>query len=430
MNEQMRAGMAEATRLTQAGKLLEATALIQRTLRGALAPDLRDEPQAQPDGDIIEGTFWVNDPALPSPPAALPPSERSSGEPPRPTQPSPPAPPARPITHSTQPPQAKQGTTPPLDAVVGRSRVAAGTGGQFVSGSYTDQAGTRSYKLYIPSGYQGQPLPLVVMLHGCTQTPDDFAAGTRMNTLAEAHSCLVLYPAQASAANRSRCWNWFKAADQQRGRGEPSLIAGMTRQICRSYAVDPRRIYVAGLSAGGAMAVILGVTYPDLYAAIGNHSGLAYGAAHDLPSALAAMSQGGKVVSAHRKDRIRGSEPYPSVVPMILFHGDRDTTVHPRNAEHVIAQWAALHADGRPATAAGSKPRVSVQQGQVPSGHAYNRAIYHDASGQVIVERWVIHGANHAWSGGSTTGSFTDSQGPDATREMLRFFLAHPRREA
>lgn len=322
-------------------------------------------------------------------------------------------------------------TTPPPDEAVRRerSRIVAGKGGQFISGSYADQAGSRSYKLYIPNGYKGQALPLIVMLHGCTQTPNDFAAGTGMNILAEEHSCFVLYPAQASAANGSRCWNWFKAADQHHGQGEPSLIAGMTRQICRNYAVDPQRIYVAGLSAGGAMAAIMGMTYPNLYAAIGSHSGLAYGAAHDLPSALAAMSHGGRATPARPRDSIQSGEAYLPVIPLIVFHGDRDTTVHPRNAEQMIAQWVALHADSLPATAAAPKPRVSVQQGQVPSGHAYNRAIYHDVSGQVIVERWLIHGAAHAWSGGSPNGSFTDSAGPDATRAMLRFFLAHSRRK-
>ena len=303
-------------------------------------------------------------------------------------------------------------------------------GGQFLAGSYTSPAGTRSYKLYIPSGYRGQALPLIVMLHGCTQSPDDFAAGTRMNGLAEEHRCFVVYPAQTPAANGSKCWNWFQAADQQRGQGEPSLIAGITRQIASTYHIDARRVYVAGLSAGGAMAVILGMTYPDHYAAIGIHSGLAYALAHDLPSALAAMQQGGVAPTRQRGGGVPGAEPRPRVVPTIVFHGDRDTTVHPRNGDQVIAQWATIHADGGSALQARTNLQVTVQRGQVPNGHAYTRALYHDASGQTVMEQWSVHGAGHAWSGGSPSGSFTDPRGPDASQEMLRFFYEHAQREA
>jgi poly(hydroxyalkanoate) depolymerase family esterase len=263
------------------------------------------------------------------------------------------------------------------------------------------------------------------MLHGCTQTPDDFAAGTRMNRVAEEHLCLVVYPAQAPAANMSKCWNWFKAADQHRDQGEPSIIAGITRQIADTYRVDPRRIYVAGLSAGGAMAAIMGKTYPDLYAAIGIHSGPDYTAAHDLISAFAAMRSGTTPVCP-RDDGIPEATPHPPLVPTIVFHGDRDTTVHPCNGNQVITQWETNQAKGKLHTEIGTNPQITVQRGQVSNGHAYTHTTYHDSSGQAIVEQWLIHGAGHAWSGGSPSGSFTDPRGPDAAQEMLRFFYEHP----
>ena len=301
-----------------------------------------------------------------------------------------------------------------------------GTGGQFLSGSYTNQSGTRAYRLYIPKGYHGQPLPLIVMLHACSQSPDDFAIGTRMNAFADEQLFFVVYPGQTSSANRSKCWNWFLPEDQQRDQGEPSLIAGITRQVAGSYMVDPQRIYVAGLSSGGAMAVILGITYPDLYAAIGNHSGLAYGAARDFSSALAAMYQGGAGVMPVRVFN-HVIEPNVRVVPMIVFHGDRDATVHPRNADHVIAQWAQIHAEWEPHAPTGPELKATVQRSQVPAGRFYTHAVYQDTRGEVIMERWLVEGSGHAWSGGNSQGSFTDPYGPDATQEMLRFFATHPR---
>jgi poly(hydroxyalkanoate) depolymerase family esterase len=262
------------------------------------------------------------------------------------------------------------------------------------------------------------------MLHGCTQNPDDFAAGTRMNTLAEDQLCFVLYPAQTPAANGSKCWNWFKTTDQQRDRGEPSIIAGMTRQILATYRVDAQRIYVAGLSAGGAMAVIMAMVYPDLYAAVGIHSGLPYAVARDLPTALAIMQPGRMTSEAREVTGISRAEPLPAIV----FHGDRDTTVHPGNGDQVIAQCAPPPSGRR--AHAGTDPFVTVQRGQVPNGHAYTRTTRYHVNGQPIAEHWLIHGAGHAWSGGSTSGSYTDPKGPDATQEMLRFFYEHPRRQA
>jgi poly(hydroxyalkanoate) depolymerase family esterase len=284
-------------------------------------------------------------------------------------------------------------------------------GGQFVDGTYSNTAGTRAYKLYIPSGYTGQAVPLVVMLHGCTQRPVDFAADTHMNVLAEGETFLVAYPEQAPSANGSKCWNWFQESDQQRDGGEPSLIAGITRQIMSQYQVDVSRVYVAGMSAGGAMAVIMAAMYPDLYAAVGVHSGLAYGAAHDLPSAFAAMQQG----------TVYHARPLQEIIPLITFHGDGDTTVAPVNADCLLDQWLQAASAGL-----GSVPGMKVERGQVANGHAYTRCIYHDVSGRALMEQWTVHQAGHGWSGGSLSGSYTDPQGPNASTEMVRFFTEHP----
>ena len=286
-------------------------------------------------------------------------------------------------------------------------------GAKFLPCTFSNQAGSRPYKLYVPSGYHGQSVPLIVMLHGCTQSPDDFAAGTRMNIAAEAHTCLVAYPGQISSANMQKCWNWFSAADQQRDAGEPSLIAGITREVMLDYAIDSRRVYIAGLSAGGAAAAIMGDAYPDLYAAIGVHSGLACGAARDMPSAFAAMQ--GNSGAAPRFARTGPADLKPRVVPAIVFHGDKDTTVNPRNADLVVAQ-----------SSQGTSLGSQIEEGQVAGGLAYSRILHADARGDAVVEQWVIHGAGHAWSGGSPAGSYTLPRGPDATGEMVRFFLEHP----
>jgi poly(hydroxyalkanoate) depolymerase family esterase len=251
-------------------------------------------------------------------------------------------------------------------------------GGKFVEAAYTNAAGSRAYKVYIPSRYQGQPLPLIVMLHGGTQTADDFAAGTRMNLIAEEQTCLVAYPVQPSQANPAKCWNWFRASDQRRGRGEPSLIAGITRQVMLDYSVDVQRVYLGGLSAGAAAAAVMGATYPDLYAAIGVHSGLACGAADDIISAFAAMRQGASA-SGEAADILEDQWPF---VPTIVFHGDRDHIVHPRNADHVIS-----------CSPKASTLQKKVDRGCVPNGHACTRTIHADANGRAMLEQWCIHGA-------------------------------------
>ena len=453
MHESMSTGMAEAVRLTRAGRLGEATALIQRSLGGAPASAIQPVDPATRD-KTVESTYRVVsvDPVSAGLPAAAP-VERTRSHPPEGDQDHVEAvqeaprhePRSRwgvsgPMPGGGEPaavmallqrvlnralpttlPLAGVPTLHPLPglASVPRAPAATGTeietGGRFIAGTYTGPAGTRGYKLYVPSGYAGQAVPLVVMLHGCSQTADDSAAGTQLNWLAEQVSWLVVYPEQAASANPSRCWNWFQATHQRRGEGEPSLIAAITQQVMATYHVDPRRVYVAGMSAGGAMAAIMGATYPDLYAAVGVHSGLASGAAQDLRSAFAAMRRGKPTPAADG-----GAGPRLDL-PLIVFHGDRDATVHPRNSEHVLAQAVRLSASQH-------HRRATVSQGQVPGGHAYTRTVYHDATAEVVAEHWLVHGAGHAWSGGSAAGSFTDPHGPDAATEMLRFFREHPKR--
>ena len=281
--------------------------------------------------------------------------------------------------------------------------------GTFVTKAFTNAAGMRTYKLYVPSQYSShaESVPLLVMLHGCTQSADDFATGTRMNRLAEQHGFLVAYPEQPARANGSRCWNWFMPSDQIRDRGEPSLIAGITREIAESYRVDRRRIFVAGLSAGGAMAVVLGASYPDLYAAVGAHSGLPFRAAHDVPSAFQAM----------KNPRARAAEPWKSFRPSprtIVFHGDNDSTV-------AIANGLAIAADAVRAAGESRLQSTSIR-GRATYGAEYTRTSYLDDTGCARVELWILHGAAHAWAGGSGNGSFTAPAGVDASAQMIQFF--------
>lgn len=351
--------MQDATRLVRAGDLRAATASIQAAL------------QAQPPGDTVP----VDMPAGPGVVIDVD---------------------AREVDSPYSQPDTLDRPDTAVPSVQGE--------GTFLSGRFADARTERDYKLYVPPQAGQRPLPLVVMLHGCTQDPDDFATGTRMNDLARTQGCFVLYPAQSSTANPQRCWNWFKHSNQQRGRGEPGLLAAMTRHVMARYEVDSSRVYVAGLSAGGAMAAILGDTYPDLYAAVGVHSGLASGAAQDLPSALAAMRTGAAAT-------VGRSGP-----PTIVFHGDADTTVHPSNGDHVLA-----------ASAAQPESAGEVERCRTAGGRSYTRRVHRSPEGRVQAELWLVHGSGHAWSGGSRQGSFTDPGGPDATGEMFRFFLEHPK---
>jgi poly(hydroxyalkanoate) depolymerase family esterase len=255
-------------------------------------------------------------------------------------------------------------------------------------------------------------MPLLVMLHGCKQHPEDFAAGTGMNRAAEELGFLVAYPAQARSANRMACWNWFNAGDQRRGDGEPAIIAGITREVMKHYSVDGRRVFVAGLSAGASMSVIMGMTYPELYAAVGVHSGLAYLGADSAYSAIFAMRRGAP-------PRRQPEGPARLGVPTIVFHGDMDRTVHPDNGMHVMRHSAPNLSDGT----APAEARMVVRRGKTEAGRAYTQTAWLDAERKPVAEHWLVHGSGHAWSGGNPEGSYTDPLGPSATREMLRFFL-------
>jgi poly(hydroxyalkanoate) depolymerase family esterase len=345
MNQDRLARMFEATRLTSQARLAEATALLQRGAGG---------------GNRLAGMQAL----LSRLPHGLP---RMPGS-------------------VTKPPP---GPVPP---------------GQFLDFAYANAAGERTYKLYVPTTYTGQAVPLMVMLHGGTQGADDFASGTRMNELAERLGFLVAYPEQSRSANPMGYWNWFQPADQRRGGGEASLIAGITGQITATYPVDARRVYVAGFSAGGAMAAVMASAYPDVYAAAGVHSGLPAGAAHDVPSAFAAMAQGAPTI------------PGSPAVPLIVFHGDGDPTVDHVNADCLVR---AVLPD------AGDRRQPLIIRGRVPGGHAYTRRVYPDREGTPLAEQWTIHQAGHAWSGGSPYGTYTDPQGPDASSELVRFFAQH-----
>ena len=316
-----------------------------------------------------------------------------------------------------------RGAEAPESTVVGdptKARQQGQTG--FVSRSFSNHAGTRDYKLYVPSSAEAcsEPAPLIVMLHGCTQNADDFALGTQMNALADQHGFLVAYPEQPANANGSRCWNWFRTADQSRDRGEPALIAGITREIIATQRIDEGRIFIAGLSAGAAMALIVADAYPELYAGVGAHSGLPPGSARDLPSALAAMKGGGAQVGAAGSHASTCPPRSAGVgVPTIVFHGDKDQTVHPRNGKTIIEHAIAGRED---------RAQLRVEMADEAEAHGrYARTIYRDATGQGVAEEWAIRGGGHAWSGGSPLGSFTDGRGPDASAAMIRFFLSQPR---
>ena len=390
MNARQMAAMAEATRLTRQGRLLEATALIQQTLASPVVT------RRAPDAPCAEEETGSTPGRHPDPPPALRAREGTqlrevpAGWLPR---------------RRALPSQGPSGLDRPHPLAAVKPPA-----GRFDAFSYTNAAGTRACRLYVPAGGTGGALPLIVMLHGGTQDAAAFAAATGMNDLAEREKFLVAYPEQPRSANPGRYWNWFAPGHQCRDAGEPSLIAGITGHVTDRYGADTARVYVAGFSAGGAMAAVMAAVYPDLYAAAGVHSGLAYAAAGDLASAFAAMRQGPP-----------GPARTPAhPLPLIVFHGDQDATVAPANAAGLIGHVLAA-ASPDP----GTLP-TAVTRGQVPGGHAYTRTCHQDPAGATLAERWTIHQGGHAWSGGIPHGSYTDPHGPDASAEFIRFFNEHP----
>lgn len=354
--------MIEALRLTRAGKLGQATALIRSTIGGSAAP---------------------------FPPAAPPPPTQTGG---------------RVIDLVPRPIPESAATS----SAAADSRPRATKGGRFEARSYQGAEGAIDYHLYCPAD-AAPGMPLVVMLHGCTQDPEDFARGTGMNLLADELGFLVAYPKQSQRANPQKCWNWFRPGDQQRDRGEPALLEAITRAVMADQRADPTRIYIAGLSAGGAAAAIMAAQYPDIFAAVGVHSGLPCGAARDIPGALAAMKGA---------NALRSTATSLPFVPLITFHGDKDATVHEINSRQIVT--LALSAAPMPLSHA-------REEGRSTGGRRFTRALHRTADGVAMIEQWTVTDAAHAWAGGRTAGSFTDPSGPDASREMLRFFLSHQR---
>jgi poly(hydroxyalkanoate) depolymerase family esterase len=347
MNETLKAILAEAMHLGRDGRFTEATALIQRGLH--LTRDSAGTEAAAADRHgVIDGDF-----------------------------------------------EAGEGIGP--------------TGGRSIHGHYTHGSEARDYDLYVPADTDGAPRPLILILHGCQQDAADVARLTRFNRLADELGFIVLYPTQSRTANATGCWNWFLPEHQRPDQGEAALLAALTREITVRHGADPRRLYVAGLSAGGAMALALATIHPELFAAAGVHSGLPYGLARDQVSALTLMHQGPSALGG-RMPALNGGG-----VPVIAFQGDADLRVNPVNASWIIEQ----------ALAGDDEPRIERETGRATGGLDYTRTRYLDRAGAIRAELWMVQGGGHGWFGGDPAGSFAEPRGPDASREMVRFFLEH-----
>jgi len=287
----------------------------------------------------------------------------------------------------------------------------------FVWGSYDGPEGSRRYKLYVPAKIPSGPRRLLVMLHGCTQDPDDFARGTRMNSIAGEQGFLVLYPEQPATANPLKCWNWFAAAHQKRGEGEPAILAGMIRRVVEEQKIDPSKVYLAGISAGGAMAAILGATYPELFSGLAIHSGIAYGLATDMTQGLAAMRAPEGDAAALGKAAIEAMGERRKPIPVIIVQGTKDPSVNPTNGGLLASQWRAVN--GLEETVAPIL-HFDGEGGRYSGEHVSWRG----SNPKSIVDLWAIADLGHAWSGGSKDGTFTDDKGPNISQTIIDFFLA------
>lgn len=395
------AAMRKAATLTRAYNLVEATRVIQDALAGRRSA-ARAEDGTEPAIPLLPKP--ATDQATSSDDTAALTSERTSFESPVNSQ----AKPRRPLGETVRLLREGRLHISPLQfkARERHPQIEVPAGAKYLARSFASAAGTRSYKLYIPANMRNGPQGMIVMLHGCSQNPDDFAAGTAMNNLAEVHDLLIVYPGQTSANNPASCWNWFRSTDQMRGQGEPAILAGMTRELALEFNIGREHTFVAGLSAGGAMAMVMAETYPELFAGAGIHSGLDYGSASDVASALAAMRGSHSPSAASRSTRVP--------VRMIVFHGASDSTVHPTNSDRIAARVGS-------STKEQASPRTA-------RGAGYTRTIFGPDNAPHL-EKWSIDHLGHAWSGGSAAGSFTDQRGPDASAEMVRFFLQRDRSE-
>jgi poly(hydroxyalkanoate) depolymerase family esterase len=362
--------MGDALSLVRQSDLAGATAVIRKALSGEPAESGAGNAKARPHSPSAR--------VIPLPP------RRPLGETLRALRARPPVPPA-----PVHPPEPE----PDL-------------GERFLRRTYRDAVGSLDYRLYVPADREGRDLALILMLHGCGQDPEDFALGTQMNALAEEFGLIVAYPRQTRRANPSACWNWFDRRHQSRGAGEPAKLAGLAKALAKEFGIRKERVFAAGLSAGGAMAEVLAATYPDVFDAIGIHSGLPYKSAVDVPSAFAAMKGGGP------------DDPIPPDagdrrVRKIVIHGLADSTVNPINSERIVEE---LERGETPLT------RTDLDW-DIAAGHV-SRTALEDEDGRAVAEQWLVEGGGHAWFGGDPRGSYTESVGLDASRVMVRFFLA------
>jgi poly(hydroxyalkanoate) depolymerase family esterase len=302
------------------------------------------------------------------------------------------------------------------------SAMAASLPGQLTAGTYTNGAGSLGYELYVPSSYRaGTAVPLVVALHGCTENADVYRQLSGWDTLAEAKGFIVLFPQQSSSRNYENCWNWFVSADMHRGSGEPAIIAGMVSSVEQKYAVDMHRVYVAGFSAGGAMANVMAATYPDVFAAVGVGSGCEY-------NGLPCVGWQGPPASQTGQAAYQAMGTHARVMPAIVFQGDSDYIVAPANGPLIVQEWQITDNYVLDGAAIGPIPSapLSVANGVSSGGQSYTITHYGDGHGNDLIDYWVVHGMNHAWSGGSSSEQYSDPSGPSETAAMYAFFSSHP----